>query len=310
MKQAWVAVVMLVGCGDAIPNLAPRGSLDCDDLGRCSLATGSEVIADAIADTDVEEGATVDELEVSPPGLIDATIAPDHRSVDLHALVAGVGHVHAVLIFGDSRLRFDRDVRVADVATTSIAPTLYPAALTASPDHLAAFAGSAIELAVTYRDATGEPMLGHGFENWATTGGTLVAAFGDDLFADPTLFRTLQLGDEPVVVTANDVQLAIDALPAHSTATLGLGTDQVLADGSAIVVTNNALFDLIAMTSDHVPVLGASPVGPPQVTVDDPRVVTFDVYEQEIQATTHAAGTTTLHVSFDGVTSTFQLSVQ
>lgn len=310
MKHAWVAVVMLVGCGDAIPDLAPRGNLDCSDLGSCSLATGSELLADAIADTDGPESATVDELEVSPPGLIDATIVPDHSGVDLHPLVAGVGHIHAVLIFGDTRLRFDRDVRVDDVATTSIAPTMYPAALSASPDHLAVFARSAIELAVTYRDANGTPMLGHGFENWATTGGTLVAAFADASFADATLFRTLQLGDTSVVVTANDVQLAIDVRPAHSTATLGLGTDQVIADGSAIVVSDNVRFDLIAMTSDHVPVLGASPAGPPQVTVDDPSVVTFDVLEQQIQATTHAPGTTTLHVSFDGVVSTFQLSVQ
>jgi hypothetical protein len=309
MKHAWIAVVMLVGCGDAIPVLAPRGSLDCYDFDSCSLATGSELIADAIVDTDVDENATVDELEVSPPGLIAATIVPDHSGVDLHALAAGVGHIHAVLIFGDERLRYDRDVRVEDVATTSIAPTLYPAALPASPDHLAVFAGAAIELAVTYRDASGMPMLGHGFENWSTTGGTLVVAFGDVLYADATLFRTLQLGDASAVVTANDAQLAIDVQPAHSTATLGLGTDQVIADGSAIVLTDNARFDLIAMTSDRVPVLGASPVGPPQVTVDDPRVVTFEVFEQRIQATTHSAGTTTLHVSFDGVVSTFQLSV-
>jgi hypothetical protein len=310
MKHAWVAVVMLVGCGDAIPDLAPRGNLDCSDLGSCSLATGSELIADSFANTDVEESATVDELEVSPAGLIDATILPDHSGVDLHPLVAGVGHIHAVLTFGDASLRFDRDVRVADVSTSSIAPTVYPAALTASSDHLAVFAGSAIELAVTYRDANGTPMLGHGFENWTTTGGTLVAAFADAPFADATLFRTLQLGDTSVVVTANDVQLAIDVRPAHSTATLGLGTDQVIVDGSTVVVGDRARFDLIAMTSDHVPLLGASPAGPPQVTVDDPSIVTFDVFEQQIQATTHAPGTTMLHVGFDGVVSTFVLSVQ
>ena len=306
----WVAILILVGCGDATPELAPRGNLECPDLGSCSLATGSELIADAFASTDVEESATVDELEVSPAGLIDATIVPDHSGVDLHALVRGVGHIHAVLIFGDSRLRFDRDVRVDDVATSSITPTVYPRALVASPGHLAAFAGSAMELGVTYRDATGTPMLGHGFENWTTTGGTLVAAFGDAPFADATLYRTLQLGDVPVVVTANDVQLAIDVRPAHSTATLGLGTDQVIADGSPIVVGDGARFDLIAMTSDHVPLLGASPLGPPQVTVDDPRIVTFDVFEQQIQATTHTAGTTTVHVGVDGVVATFFVSVQ
>jgi hypothetical protein len=308
MKHAWV-VVLLVGCGDALPDLAPRGSLDCGDLSSCSLATGSELVADAFADTDVEEGATIDELEVSPPGVIAATIAPDHRSVDLHALVAGVAQIHAVLLFGDSRLRFDRNVRVEDVASTSIAPTVYPAALSASPDHLAAFAGSAIELAVTYHDSTGAPMLGHGFENWATTGGALVAAFADAPFADTTLFRTLQLADTSVVVTANDAQLAIDALPAYSTATLALGTDQVVADGGAIEVGANARFDVIAMTSENIPLLGPSPAGPPQIAVDDPTVVTFEVVGQRIQATTHMAGATTLHVSYDGAVATFQLRI-
>jgi len=310
MKHAWVAVVMLAGCGDAVGELSPRGSLDCYSFGGCALATGSEVIADAIADTDVPEGATVDELEVSPAGLIDATILPDRSGVELQALVAGVGHIHAVLLFGPSTLRFDSDFRVADIASSSIAPSNYPAALTATPDHVAMFAGSAIGLTMTYREANGAPMLGHGLENWATTGGTLVAAFADAPFADAPLFRTLQVADTSVVVTANDAQLAIDVRPAQSTATLGLGTDHVIADGSAIAVSDNARFDLIAMTSDHVPVLGASPVGPAQVTVDDPNVVTFEVLDQEIQATTHVPGTTALHVSFDGVVSTFQLTVQ
>ena len=301
---------MLAGCGATAPELVPRGNLDCSDLASCSLAKGSELIADAFADTDVPEGATVDELDVSPAGLIDATIVADRSGVDLHPLVAGMGHIHAVLIFGDARLRFDRDVRVAGIATTSIAPTVYPAAFAASPEPLAAFAGSAIELAVTYRDASGTPMLGHGFENWATTGGTLVAAFADAPFADVALFRTLQLGDASVVVTANDTQVAIDALPAHSTATLGLGTDQLIADGGTVVVHDSARFDLIAMTSDRVPILGVSPAGPPQVTVDDPSLVTFDVYAQEIQATVHATGTTTLHVGFDGIVSSFALTVR
>jgi len=292
-------VVVLGGCyGDPLPDLAPRGVSDCPELDSCALATGGELVADAFSTTDVRESALVDSVVVTPDGIVEAIVLPDQRGVMLHAVVAGTAHLHAVLHTGDVSMPFDRDLRVADIATAKITPTVYPVGIGPPPAHLAAFTGASVELAVSYHDANGAPLLGSGIEDWTTSSGMLTAELAHGPEADSSRFRTLQISDATAVVSANNATLTIDSRPAGSTKTLDLGACAWLGkDGAILPVASGDRLDV-------------SPSGPPTFTLDDPSLVALTAVDQSFTVTAKATGSTLMHLSFDGVVSTFQLGVQ
>lgn len=312
MRNVWILVTVFLGCADApTVDLQVRANgLTCRTVTDCGIATGTDVTVDAYAEFSSGDNVTLTQIEVVPAGLIDATILGGTTS-NFHALSAGVGHVHATLTNGSETVVVDRDVRVADIASTTIDPDVFP--VPRGPDHFVTYVNYEIPLYVNYRDANGDALVGHGLENWATTDGSLYEDpdLSNRIGGDSMRMRYIDVGTTAgAVVTASGTTFTVDVRAVGAATSISLlDSSRQLFPTSATIARNvRTSFALVQKTSDGLQILADA--GAPQITVDDPSIVQFLIYDSmNTFATGLTSGTTAVHVTQDGATSTFQITV-
>ena len=309
-RQALVAMTWLavagIGCDGGgpdyvLPHVADIGDIDCFSF-DCPIALGADVDADAYVGTDYSEFLTIATATVEPPTLATITVA-DH-AFTLHALAEGTGVVHVVTAH---HTVIDQPIRIAARATTTVEIAGIPPAV----DPLGPYdviGTHVLFVTAVHRDASGAPLLGHGFETWTATGADLAELSSTATF-DGALARNVTVTAATASVTAGGTPLALASVPPSSTASVVLGADSaMIASGVSVSVREEYGYDILAYASD-----GRFIVDPGQATatVADPSVATAEPnrYRPEVDVIGRAIGHTTMTIRIDGAEVQYDVDV-
>ncbi|MCW5803226.1 MAG: hypothetical protein KIT31_12650 [Deltaproteobacteria bacterium] len=285
-------------CGVGGPELVPEREA-CASFYECSLAVKAEVF---VVPT-FGKGPVV-AVDVDPPELLEVTL--DGARLALRARQPGDGVLRARLEDGSVAVAW---VRAAPLATTRVVP----AGATAPSGPLAIYRGGELRLLAEHLDERGDRLLGHGFETWDVTGGTLREVDAGDTGLVPSLERIAIAGDAPAMsVTArpSGTPLAFDVVPPGATARLDLTvrgehTSSVPLPPDRTVTLplgTRATITIAPFTADDRPIHGLPTTDGLTVVSTDPSVIDAQLVPATRDVTLHARapGEADLELRLDG----------
>ncbi|MFT3696543.1 MAG: hypothetical protein QM831_25615 [Kofleriaceae bacterium] len=282
--KIWV-VVMLAGCDSATLDLEPETSNDaCYSLDACAMATGTDLRTMSVVRSDDTEGVGLDAVYLDTLDVVSVT--SDRTGATFHAIAPGLAHVHAKM--GDYAM--DSTLRVADIATTNL--QLLRPAVVAAPPMIAAFPATELLVQAQYFDLRGNPLVGHGVEDWALTGGVVQQQYDFQTYGEDSALMQFVSITGDAELSAHGATLSVKQVPFGSTASISLGQDALTIQRQIAGV-----FILMAKTADGLSIYGDAPA---TLTSSDPTIATADISARRVSVTPHAPGSTTLTIVFDG----------
>ena len=299
-------------CGVGGPELVALSADDECAYFDCPLALDGEVVVDLW--TYARPGDITD-ATLDRPDLAELTV--DRGRLVVRPRVAGNGVLCVTL--GDGTV-VEHWLETAAVASTDVVADrtigglhhVYP------PGRKQMYAGSTLRVFAEHRDARGSRLLGHGFEAWTISGGTLVepeATFETTL--DTALVRDVTATD-PALVTVSagprSTALELEVVPAGSAATLELRYKMTSVRFGEVSLMSSELVSVpVNVYSADGRYIHGTPIGGTlTVEVADPTVVSVvpDDRSRGLRFEGLAPGTTELAVHFDGATARFTVNVR
>lgn len=283
----------------------------------CPIALRGELAARPIFSSCTVEREQASDARVVPPELAKVDVV-DGELV-FHAYTSGNGYVEVAVVGGGA---FTRELSVAPLQTTRVRAladaltepsvgidSIDAVTLRIGPERpLAIFDGDRLGVIAEHRGATGERLLGHGFETWSITGAALAEPVTAELshfeHADLALARLIATtGVGRVVVDAGGEPLELDVVAAGSTARLAvidLRYGGSLATIALRLSSMDALLDVEAFTADGA-FLSSGPrdlrVASANRSIASANLVGG---RRGIRVIANARGTTTVSIEFDG----------
>ncbi|MDB4961441.1 MAG: hypothetical protein JWP01_1440 [Myxococcales bacterium] len=315
--MGWVAGLVFLMCSGAccgvgMPEFvtsSPDGACQYFD---CDLMVGGTVSGRVVtfeAATGEVTAVSIEPAELADLGLDNGRIIVKPRRV-------GEG-VLAVTLASYEPMKLP--IRTAVLATTEVVPDRSIEGLQRvdPPGRKQMFEGSTLRVVAEHRDAAGLRLLGHGFEAWTISGGTLVEPVTDaDSDLDAALVRDVVASGGPLITVgarAGGTPLELEVVPAGSTATLELENGFTIVRGGELAVAAGARFyvPVHAFSADGRFIHGLPPGGVLTATVTDATVmmVVADTAQRTLRMQGVAPGTTELTVAFDGASATFSVRV-
>lgn len=317
MRWPLACAVLLAGCVEGPVFLELRvAAVYCDPHHACSggVALGADVgLVGARSTPSGPSMRKIDDLEIDQPEL--GEVARNGYEYTLHALATGTLRISAEIDGDDASM----DLAIVPAHVGPIAVHGLPPGIPADTKSYAVYLGSEppmVETALV--DAAGDPVAGHGLEQWSPEDKLHAVPEtypGQPRFVDAALARTVSFGAEPVVVSNGADTLTFVGRPLGSAATLGLAdaaTGQAIA-GTPILVgqATPRSFRVVPFTADALPLLGDA--GRVSVSFSPPIATATALPGADKAAfaiTATAPGATTMTVTFDGVTTTYPVTVQ
>jgi hypothetical protein len=272
------------------------------------VAEGSEVLVTGQSATEaISRPVMIDQLVLSPDGIATAKRIDDHTFA-IQTLAAGTLHVHAVVNNDEDDLELQvvpATIGPMRVGTESGGLVALPPVLAPRPTEIGVYAPHHVFLEEPIVDDNGEPVTGHTIEPWAPQDRLLPVSLQDsppntrfELIPDPT----------PVAVSVGGETISFVAVEPHSatrvvlvdenTGTIYDGTTAIPAplveppaDGTRLVVLAYDANERLLVGED----LTVTPATAIEAVTVSPTVVIYGT----------AAGTSSVTVTYDGLTMTF-----
>jgi len=295
-------------CGVGGPELMAYSPDSECSLYDCGVIVGGELETELFTG-----GQWVEDITLDPPEVADLAI--DGARITIKPRLAGSATMRVT--FADSEYPFEVGIMGVALATTEVIPDrsitgfqrVYP------PGPKQMFTGSTLRVIAAHRSASGQRLLGHGFEDWTVTGGTVVAT-DPDQGAYTTLVRDVIAGTDPQISISarpGSTPLELDVLPAGSTRILELATKTGgLRFGELVFRAGQYLsIPVSAFSADGRFIHGHPPgVGLGATLADETLAsITVNDAERSLRIMALCPGRTDLDVTFDGVTTRFTLVI-
>jgi hypothetical protein len=220
-----------------------------------------------------------------------------------------------LLVRANKDVTIETDISVAAVASSAVVPEGFPPRL--FPDRmwpqgrLAIFGNGRAELTVIaeHRNAAGERLLGHGFEDWSIEGGTL-SELADYEWSEQALRRIVTLSEDTATISIGRGQaLELDQVAPGSTAAIALLHDGERIDpgGTLHLPLGTSDLHVLAFTADGRYILGGGENNQLAATESDRPADPVSTYlpRRLISIASGTHRTTELSVVFDGVRGDF-----
>lgn len=316
MRRVIVGVVLLAGCTDGPALLELRTSpLFCDPHHACGggAALGAEVgLVGARSTQTGPSMRKIDALEIDQPEL--GEVARAGYEYTLHTLAAGTVRITAEIDGDDATM----DLAIVPAHVGPISVHGVPPGVAAESKTFAVYLGSERPIVKTALvDAAGDPVAGHGLEQWSPADKLrdVPASFtGNPVFVDDALARSVSFGADPVTVSNGADTVTFVGRPLGSAARVDLADaasgEAQLAGPILVGRVTPRSFRVLPFTADALPLLGDA--GRVTVSFSPPIASASELVDDKrgFAVTATGAGTTTMTVTYDGVTSTYRVTAQ
>lgn len=283
----------------------------CEDI-SCPLAVDAE--------TAMITSGVITEVVVTPTDLAALSFDPDTERLLVRPKRAGAGKL--VLLDGTT-MAFAQDITTAEVHATTLEPRaqntlwdgsrreVYPEVTTQL------YASTMMRVVAVLRDASGQPLLGHGLDRWTIEGGSFrpegtrpTPELEDDRdLLDPVSFRDIVVGESGEVrVTLGDTVLVLAVRPAGSAATLAL--DDVPEGGEVVIDEHAELRPHVYVFDRDGRYIYGSPTELEIATGDDNVTAHQISGRRDLYLRGARSGTTSLMIRFDGHEARFRVRVR
>jgi hypothetical protein len=329
--RAIIAIPMLLAaCGPGGYDLEPiTVDSECYTL-DCPLLAGGEVLARAVYYSDYTERVRARSVTVSPPELATATVDGDYIVIRPAAMTGGTDPSVASTNFGvltvtlPDGAEFERTFTVEPRYSTSIVPDRNHVPMELFPERklpgerLAMFDGEALVVYAEHRTISGHRLLGHTDDAWTADGVQLAeiqASYGE---ADTALVRRVRgLATGTGSVSLGAATLPLDIVPPATTARIEALHPTATSFGDVAIQTyvgGGTTVRLLAYAADGRYIYGGPPFLPLVVTSSDPSIANLGdraiSADRDLYIEGYGSGTTTLTVSFDGLSIDLPVTVE